>query len=121
MIYSVQEIFYTLQGEGSSYRTSSRLPAVFCVDNLWSGREDDRANAISASSAIRTSLEPFGAEAGKFDTEVAVGGSNRTDLATGGQFSSKKICGVYTGGEIALLAGCCADRCGACPGASRLQ
>ena len=45
MIYSVKEIFFTLQGEGA--RTGR--PAVFvrfsgC--NLWSGRESDRASAI---------------------------------------------------------------------------
>ena len=44
MIYSVKEIFYTLQGEGAR----SGRPAVFlrfsgC--NLWTGREKDRASA----------------------------------------------------------------------------
>lgn len=45
MTYSVKEIFYTLQGEG----THAGRPAVFCRFsgcNLWSGREADRANAI---------------------------------------------------------------------------
>ncbi len=44
MSYTVKEIFYTLQGEGA--RTGR--PAVFCRFagcNLWSGREEDRANA----------------------------------------------------------------------------
>ena len=43
--YSVKEIFYTLQGEG----THAGRPAVFCRFagcNLWSGRESDRASAI---------------------------------------------------------------------------
>jgi 7-carboxy-7-deazaguanine synthase len=43
--YSVKEIFYTLQGEG----THAGRPAVFCRFsgcNLWSGRESDRAGAI---------------------------------------------------------------------------
>jgi 7-carboxy-7-deazaguanine synthase (Cx14CxxC type) len=43
--YSVKEIFYTLQGEG----THAGRPAVFCRFsgcNLWSGREADRAGAI---------------------------------------------------------------------------
>lgn len=44
-MYSVKEIFYTLQGEGAH----SGRPAVFlrfsgC--NLWSGREEDRPSAI---------------------------------------------------------------------------
>ena len=43
-MYSVKEIFYTLQGEGANAGT----PAVFCRFagcNLWSGREEDRAGA----------------------------------------------------------------------------
>ncbi len=44
-VYKVKEIFYTLQGEG----THSGRPAVFCRFsgcNLWSGREQDRLEAI---------------------------------------------------------------------------
>ncbi|HSW16228.1 MAG TPA: 7-carboxy-7-deazaguanine synthase [Ramlibacter sp.] len=44
MTYSVKEIFYTLQGEGAQ----AGMPAVFCRFagcNLWSGREEDRAEA----------------------------------------------------------------------------
>ncbi len=43
-MYSVKEIFYTLQGEGAN----AGRPAVFCRFagcNLWSGREADRAAA----------------------------------------------------------------------------
>ncbi len=43
-MYSIKEIFYTLQGEGANAGT----PAVFCRFagcNLWSGREADRATA----------------------------------------------------------------------------
>lgn len=45
MSYSVKEMFYTLQGEG----THAGRPAVFCRFagcNLWSGREADRATAV---------------------------------------------------------------------------
>ncbi|HVY17878.1 MAG TPA: 7-carboxy-7-deazaguanine synthase [Rhodopila sp.] len=45
MSYAVKEIFYTLQGEGAQ----AGRPAVFCRFagcNLWSGREQDRAEAI---------------------------------------------------------------------------
>lgn len=45
MAYSVKEIFYTLQGEG----THAGRPAVFCRFagcNLWTGREEDRARAV---------------------------------------------------------------------------
>lgn len=44
-IYSIKEIYYTLQGEGFH----SGRPAIFCRFsgcNLWSGREEDRATAI---------------------------------------------------------------------------
>jgi len=44
-VYSVKEVFFTLQGEG---RNAGRA-AVFCRFagcNLWSGREQDRATAI---------------------------------------------------------------------------
>jgi len=42
--YAVKEIFYSLQGEGAN----TGRPAVFCRFagcNLWSGREEDRAEA----------------------------------------------------------------------------
>ena len=45
MAYAVKEIFYTLQGEGMN----AGRAAVFCRFsgcNLWSGREQDRAQAV---------------------------------------------------------------------------
>lgn len=45
MSYAVKEIFLTLQGEGMQ----AGRPAVFCRFsgcNLWSGREQDRADAV---------------------------------------------------------------------------
>lgn len=45
MTYAVKEIFYTLQGEGAN----AGRAAVFCRFagcNLWSGREEDRAQAV---------------------------------------------------------------------------
>ena len=44
-MYSVKELFYTLQGEGAQ----AGRAAVFCRFagcNLWSGREQDRATAV---------------------------------------------------------------------------
>ncbi|MFA5285448.1 MAG: hypothetical protein WC347_07615, partial [Smithellaceae bacterium] len=44
-MYSVKEIFYSIQGEGYY----SGRPAVFCRFsgcNLWSGREEDRDKAL---------------------------------------------------------------------------
>lgn len=45
MSYSIKETYYTLQGEGAN----TGRPAVFCRFsgcNLWTGREEDRSNAI---------------------------------------------------------------------------
>ncbi|GJD46253.1 7-carboxy-7-deazaguanine synthase [Methylobacterium cerastii] len=45
MAYAVKELFHTLQGEGAQAGRAS----VFCRFagcNLWSGREDDRAEAV---------------------------------------------------------------------------
>jgi 7-carboxy-7-deazaguanine synthase len=45
MGYAVKEIYYTLQGEGAN----TGRAAVFCRFsgcNLWSGREEDRKNAV---------------------------------------------------------------------------
>jgi len=45
MSYSIKEVFYSLQGEGFH----SGRPAIFCrfsKCNLWTGREEDRAEAI---------------------------------------------------------------------------
>jgi 7-carboxy-7-deazaguanine synthase len=45
MAYAVKEIYYTLQGEGAN----AGRAAVFCRFagcNLWSGREQDRAEAV---------------------------------------------------------------------------
>ncbi|QHI97862.1 7-carboxy-7-deazaguanine synthase [Xylophilus rhododendri] len=45
MVYTVKEIFYTLQGEGAN----AGRPAVFCRFagcNLWNGREDGRTEAV---------------------------------------------------------------------------
>jgi 7-carboxy-7-deazaguanine synthase len=45
MAYMVKEVFYTLQGEGAN----AGRPAVFCRFagcNLWSGREEDRAQSL---------------------------------------------------------------------------
>lgn len=45
MVYRVKEIYYTLQGEGAN----TGRPAVLCRFagcNLWSGREEDRTDAV---------------------------------------------------------------------------
>lgn len=63
MTYTVKEIFYTLQGEG----THTGRPAVFCRFsgcNLWTGREQDRASAIC--NFCDTDFVGVGPDGGKF-------------------------------------------------------
>jgi 7-carboxy-7-deazaguanine synthase len=63
MTYTVKEIFYTLQGEG----TYTGRPAVFCRFsgcNLWTGREEDRATAVC--SFCDTDFFGVGSDGGKF-------------------------------------------------------
>ena len=65
MTYTVKEIFYTLQGEG----THTGRPAVFCRFsgcNLWTGREEDRARAIC--TFCDTDFVGIGPDGGKFRT-----------------------------------------------------
>ena len=64
-MYTVKEIFYTLQGEGAN----AGRPAVFCRFsgcNLWTGRESDRATAIC--DFCDTDFVGIGADGGKFAT-----------------------------------------------------
>lgn len=68
MVYSVKEIFLTLQGEG---RQAGRV-AVFCRFtgcNLWSGREEDRAQAI-CQFCDTDFIGTDGANGGRFLTAV---------------------------------------------------
>ena len=70
-MYSVKEIFYTLQGEGANAGT----PAVFCRFagcNLWSGREEDRASA-TCDFCDTDFVGTDGPGGGKFATPDALG------------------------------------------------
>lgn len=70
MTYSVKEIFYTLQGEGGQAGT----PAVFCRFagcNLWTGREQDRAQAI-CQFCDTDFVGTDGTLGGKFETATAL-------------------------------------------------
>jgi 7-carboxy-7-deazaguanine synthase len=65
MPYTVKEIFYTLQGEGSN----AGRAAVFCRFagcNLWTGRERDRATAVC--TFCDTDFVGVGPDGGKFAT-----------------------------------------------------
>ncbi|HEX4682567.1 MAG TPA: 7-carboxy-7-deazaguanine synthase [Gemmatimonadaceae bacterium] len=64
-MYTVKEIFYTLQGEGAN----AGRPAVFCRFagcNLWTGRETDRAAAVC--TFCDTDFVGVGPDGGKFAT-----------------------------------------------------
>jgi 7-carboxy-7-deazaguanine synthase len=64
-VYTVKEIFYTLQGEGAN----AGRPAVFCRFagcNLWTGREADRATATC--DFCDTDFVGVGPDGGKFAT-----------------------------------------------------
>lgn len=68
-MYTVKEIFYTLQGEGFH----AGRPAVFCRFsgcNLWTGREADRATAVC--SFCDTEFVGVGADGGRFATPEAL-------------------------------------------------
>jgi 7-carboxy-7-deazaguanine synthase (Cx14CxxC type) len=63
--YTVKEIFYTLQGEGANAgRAAVFLRFSGC--NLWTGREDDRADA--ACPFCDTDFVGVGPDGGKFDS-----------------------------------------------------
>jgi len=65
-VYTVKEIFYTLQGEGAQ----SGTPAVFlrfAGCNLWSGREEDRTDAVC--DFCDTDFVGTGPDGGRFSAE----------------------------------------------------
>lgn len=64
-MYTVKEIFYTLQGEGAN----AGRAAVFCRFagcNLWSGRESDRTSAVCRF--CDTDFVGSGPDGGRFNT-----------------------------------------------------
>lgn len=95
-MYTVKEIFYTLQGEGFH----AGRPAVFCRFagcNLWTGREADRASAVC--TFCDTDFVGVGPDGGKFATpeELAAAVAARWPQGEGG-----KPFVVCTGGEPLL-------------------
>ena len=95
-MYSVKEIFYTLQGEG----VHAGRPAVFCRFagcNLWSGREEDRATAVC--TFCDTDFVGVAPEGGRFATASALAAAVAArwpDVPEGRRFV------VCTGGEPLL-------------------
>ena len=114
-MYTVKEIFYTLQGEGAN----AGRPAVFCRFsgcNLWTGREADRATAIC--DFCDTDFVGVGEDGGKFATASeladaiakrwpAEGDGRRFVVCTGGepllQLDEATVAALHAGGfEIAV-------------------
>lgn len=94
-MYSVKEIFYTLQGEGAH----TGRPAVFCRFtgcNLWSGREQDRSAAV-CRFCDTDFVGVDGQNGGKFTTAVDLANTIARFWPGGG-----KPYVVCTGGEPAL-------------------
>src|SRR3546814_15749924 len=93
-MYSVKEIFYTLQGEGAN----AGRPAVFCRFagcNLWSGREQDRASAV-CTFCDTDFVGTDGLGGGKFVDATALVDAIETTWASGAKDNRFVVC---TGGE----------------------
>jgi 7-carboxy-7-deazaguanine synthase len=95
-MYTVKEVFYTLQGEG----VHAGRPAVFCRFtgcNLWTGREQDRATAVC--TFCDTDFVGVGPDGGRFATatDLADAVAARWPDAPGGRRFV-----VCTGGEPLL-------------------
>ena len=95
-MYTVKEIFYTLQGEGAN----TGRPAVFCRFagcNLWTGRESDRATAIC--DFCDTDFLGVGADGGKFATADGLADAVASRWPAGERARRFVVC---TGGEPLL-------------------
>ena len=96
-MYTVKEIFYTLQGEGAN----AGKAAVFCRFsgcNLWTGREEDRSRAVC--QFCDTDFVGIGPDGRRFETAralaEAVSKAWRAETTSGEKFV------VCTGGEPLL-------------------
>ena len=99
MTYSVKEIVYTLQGEGAH----TGRPAVFCRFagcNLWSGREQDRAEAVCrfCDTDFRGT---DGENGGKYRTAAELADKVAATWPQGANGAVER-CVVCTGGEPLL-------------------
>ncbi len=96
MSYAVKELFRTLQGEGGQ----AGRAAVFCRFagcNLWSGREEDRSEAV-CQFCDTDFVGTDGAGGGKFETAAALADAIAT---TWGDATDRRYV-VFTGGEPLL-------------------
>ncbi len=98
MSYAVKELFYTLQGEGAN----AGRPAVFCRFagcNLWTGREQDRADAV-CTFCDTDFIGTDGPGGGKFPSPEALVAAALGQLPDG--VASQGMLVVCTGGEPLL-------------------
>jgi 7-carboxy-7-deazaguanine synthase (Cx14CxxC type) len=98
-MYTVKELFPTLQGEGAH----AGRAAVFCRFagcNLWSGREEDRATAICQfCDTDFVGSDGFGG--GKFETAAALADAIETAWRSTSAGPQQRYV-VFTGGEPLL-------------------
>ena len=98
MVYTVKELFYTLQGEGANVGRA----AVFCRFagcNLWSGREEDRETAVC--QFCDTDFVGVGPDGGKFGDAAALAQAAAALWPTPAADDSPRFV-VCTGGEPLL-------------------
>ena len=98
MTYSVKEMYYTLQGEGAH----TGRPAVFlrfAGCNLWSGREEHRADAICRFCDTEF-VGTDGPGGGKFETASELAEAVRTAWMGADSAATRYV--VCTGGEPLL-------------------
>jgi 7-carboxy-7-deazaguanine synthase (Cx14CxxC type) len=96
MVYSVKEIFKTLQGEGAH----AGRAAVFCRFsgcNLWSGRDEDRSRAV-CRFCDTDFVGTDGAGGGKFQSAAVL--AKAIESAWSGYQCERFV--VFTGGEPLL-------------------
>lgn len=98
-MYTVKELFPTLQGEG----THTGRAAVFCRFagcNLWSGREEDRATAI-CQFCDTDFVGSDGAGGGKFETAASLADAIENSWRSTSAGPQQRYV-VFTGGEPLL-------------------
>ena len=97
MNYTAKEIYFTLQGEGAhAGRAAVFLRFAGC--NLWSGREQDRANAVC--NFCDTEFVGVGPDGGRFEGASTLAGAVESRWPPEADASSRFV--VCTGGEPLL-------------------
>jgi 7-carboxy-7-deazaguanine synthase (Cx14CxxC type) len=96
-MYTVKEIFFTLQGEGAN----SGRAAVFCRFtgcNLWNGKESDRAHAVC--KFCDTDFVGVGPDGGRFPQATALADAVASKWPEDDRTGTRFV--VCTGGEPLL-------------------